>query len=520
MSVDTHVVSAEPSAALHAAGLSKHFGGTRALHGVDFVARESSVHALLGRNGSGKSTLIKIISGYHQADSGSITVHGNGLAAHHSPRQAHAAGLRFVHQDLGLAGDLSVAENLALDVPYLTGPTGTIRWRRQYAEASAELAKLNLDIDPRRPVNTLGPVGQTLVAVTRALQGIEYHRSVLFLDEPTARLPRSEVEKLLDILGVLKSRGVSVVYVTHRLDEVFASADEVTVLRDGERVFTGALRDTDEESIRRLIIGRVPTAEEAPERSSHGSDRTPFVEARGLCGRRVQDVSFRVLPGEVVAVTGLIGSGRSELGRLLYGIERISAGQVLIGGSRMVRLSPRLCTRMGIGYVPQERGDGLAVSMSVAENLVVTSYDGVVRGPGISRRRIIQMARTVIDQLAVAPPDPTALADSLSGGNQQKVSLGKWTRRPISLLILDEPLQGIDVGAKADIMRAMRARAESEGLAVLWLESDVEEVAKYADRVLVLKDGRLQATLEGDQISRGNLLTAVYSGTARKQAVR
>ncbi|HEY9472305.1 MAG TPA: sugar ABC transporter ATP-binding protein [Mycobacteriales bacterium] len=520
MSVDTHVVSAEPSPALHAAGLSKHFGGTRALHAVDFVARESSVHALLGRNGSGKSTLIKIIAGYHQADSGSLAVHDNRLPSHHSPRQAHAAGLRFVHQDLGLAGDLSVAENLALDVPYRTGRTGTIQWRKQYAEASAELAKLNLDIDPRRPVNTLGPVGQTLVAVARALQGTGYHRSVLFLDEPTARLPRSEVEKLLDILGVLKSRGVSVVYVTHRLDEVFAAADEVTVLRDGERVFTGALRDTDEESIRRLIIGRVPTAEDVTERSPRPADTTPFVEARRLCGRRVQDVSFRVMPGEVVAVTGLIGSGRSELGRLLYGIERVTSGDVLIRGSRVARLSSRGCTRMGIGYVPQERGDGLAVSMPVADNLVVTSYEGFVRGLGISRRRIIRMARTVIDQLAVAPPDPTALASSLSGGNQQKVSLGKWTRRPISLLILDEPLQGIDVGAKADIMRAMRARAESEGLAVLWLESDVEEVAKYADRVLVMKDGRLQVTLERDEISRGSLLTAVYSGVAGKRVVR
>jgi ribose transport system ATP-binding protein len=500
--------------ALSVRGVSKRFGNTRALRSVDFTVEAGTVHALLGHNGSGKSTLIKILAGYYQQDEGVIAVGPHELPPHHNPRQAHAAGLRFVHQDLGLVPTLSVAENLALDVPYESDLTGTIRWHRQYAAAIEELDKLELDVDPRRNVDSLGPVEQTMVAVARALQGIDYDRSVLFLDEPTARLPRSEVDRLLAILGTLKRRGVAVVYVTHRLDEVFVAADVVTILRDGERVFSAAVRNTDEAAVSKVIIGHVKdgtTDSEADTRVKAQSSASADAVATltNVSGRRVRDVSLRIFPGEIVAVTGLVGSGRSELGRLLSGIQPLAGGTVSLGQREMRKLTPRRCKAAGLGYSPQDRGQGLVSGLGVGENLAVTSYFGLSGLWGISKHRIGRMAQGVISRLSIRPPDPEQVVDTLSGGNQQKVALGKWLRKRLALLILDEPLQGIDVGAKSDIMRAIRTHAEEDGLAVLWMESDIQEVSKYADRTLVMRDGRLSVELPG-HASKETLLAAVY----------
>ena len=504
----------DTDSALRVRDISKRFGNTRALRSVDFNVQAGTVHALLGHNGSGKSTLIKVLAGYYQQDEGVIAVGATELPPHHNPRQAHAAGLRFVHQDLGLVPSLSVAENLALDVPYEVDAAGTIRWRRQLAAATEELNKLELDVDPRRNVDTLGPVEQTMVAVARALQGIDYDRSVLFLDEPTARLPRSEVDRLLAILGRLKRRGVAVVYVTHRLDEVFVAADAVTILKDGERVFSSAIEDTDEATVSKIIVGRAKDAD-----PSTGGDAGARTHARasteavatldGVSGRRVKDVSMRIYPGEIVAVTGLVGSGRSELGRLLYGIQPLAGGSVFLGRRRMRNLTPRRSKAAGLGYSPQDRGQGLVSGLTVGENLAVTSYDGLSTFVGISKQRMRRMAKGVVARLSIRPSDPDQVVDTLSGGNQQKVALGKWLRKRLSLLILDEPLQGIDVGAKSDIMRAIRTHAEEDGLAVLWMESDIQEVAKYADRTLVMRDGRLSVELPGSA-SKEMLLAAVY----------
>lgn len=512
----------DAGSALSVRGVSKRFGNTRALRSVDFTVEAGTVHALLGHNGSGKSTLIKVLAGYYQQDEGVIAVGQQELPPHHNPRQAHAAGLRFVHQDLGLVPTLSVAENLALDVPYESDAAGTIRWRRQYVAANEELDKLELDVDPRRSVDRLGPVEQTMVAVARALQGIDYDRSVLFLDEPTARLPRSEVDRLLAILGTLKRRGVAVVYVTHRLDEVFVAADAVTILRDGERVFSAAVRDTDEAAVSKVIIGHAKEGTTTVGASTGATGRRAGFAAdrragaadavatlQNVSGRRVHDVSLRIFPGEIVAVTGLVGSGRSELGRLLYGIQPLAGGTVLLGGREMRKLSPRRCKAVGLGYSPQERGQGLVSGLGVGENLAVTSYLGLSGLWGISKHRIVRMAQGVISRLSIRPPEPDQVVDTLSGGNQQKVALGKWLRKRLSLLILDEPLQGIDVGAKSDIMGAIRTHTEQDGLAVLWMESDIQEVAKYADRTLVMRDGRLSVELPG-HASKETLLAAVY----------
>ena len=517
--------------ALQVSGVSKHFGSTQALRRVDLLVERASVHALLGHNGSGKSTLIKVLAGFHQADQGEISVAGQAIQAHHNPRQAHAAGLRFVHQDLGLVPTLSVAENLALGSRFLTRRGGTIGWRRQYEHAVGELARLDIQLDPRRTLATLGPVEQTMVAVTRSLLGIEHDRSVLFLDEPTARLPRSEVDRLLEIVNTLRTRGVAVVYVTHRLDEVFASADTVTILRDGSQVFTSSVHGTDESTVSDIIIGRGGSSDEGPAPASGFSplriaagahamvgagttlpgkpDAASVLELREISGRRVQGVSLRLAPGEIVAVTGLVGSGRSELGRLIYGIQPLTGGEVWLAGRRVGRLTPRRAKESGLGYSPQERSQALVSGLGVGENLAITSYSGLQHLLGVSRRRLRRMAQTVVSNLAIRPPDPDSVVDTLSGGNQQKVALGKWIRQPLRLLILDEPLQGIDVGAKEDIMRAIQARTVRDGLCVLWLESDIQEVGKYATRTFVMRDGRISTELTGE-VTQARLLKAVY----------
>lgn len=506
------VMSSSAASALVINDLTKSFGATRALRSISLQIGPGVVHALLGHNGSGKSTLIKTLGGYHAPDAGTIFVYGQELPPKHSGDEAHAAGLRFVHQDLGLVADLSVAENLALGASYKKAALGSISWRGQYRQASIELQKLHLRVDPRRMVQSLGPIEQTLVAITRALQDMDHHRGVLILDEPTARLPRSEVTRLLEIIQKLKGEGVCVVYVTHRLDEVFEVADEVTILRDGERVFSGAISETDEATVRSLIAGRKLTDSASVDRRSVAGD--PMVaEIRGLTGPRVHDVDLKLHAGEMVALVGLVGSGRSELGRLIYGLQPATGGSVSVGGGPAVtKPTPGWAASAGMAYVPQERQSGLALPMTIAENLAVTSYAGLGRWYGVSQSKIAKMATRVVDRFRVKPAQPSAVVGTLSGGNQQKVALGKWVRLDCSLLIMDEPLQGIDVGAKIDIMETIRERVLARGGAVLWLESDIEYVPKYADRVLIMRDGHIAAEIPSQLVSREHILNALYGG--------
>jgi ribose transport system ATP-binding protein len=505
-------MSATSTAALVIENLSKQFGATRALQSIDFQVERGTVRALLGHNGSGKSTLIKTLGGYHTPDEGKIYVYGTELPPKHSGADAHSAGLRFVHQDLGLVPGLSVAENLALGASYKTSALGTISWREQNRRAKRELHKLHLDIDPRRNVENLGPVERTLVAIARALQDMDHHSGVLVLDEPTARLPRSEVNRLLDIIKKLKSEGVAVIYVTHRLDEVFQVADDLTVLRDGQRIFSGPIAATDEDTVRSLIAGRAMT-EPATRQGLAKAERTGKVvaELHGLSGHRTHDVDLRLYAGEMVAIVGLVGSGRSELGRLIYGLQPTTSGSIsLREGPRVAKPTPRWASRAGVGYVPQERTSGLAASQTIAENLAITSFGGLVGWFGVSSQKMLEMGRRVVSRFGVKPNDPTVTISTLSGGNQQKIALGKWTRLDCALLIMDEPLQGIDVGAKIDILKTIRERVLARGGAVLWLESDIEYVPAYADRVLVMRDGRIATEISSKPVSREDVLMALY----------
>jgi ribose transport system ATP-binding protein len=510
-------VPGPPTSALTVTGATKRFGRTVAIDSVDLEVAPGSVRALVGANGSGKSTLIKALAGFHALDAGSIHVHGRELGRGSVVEQGIQAGLRFVHQDLALIPSLWVADNLALTRGYTRDRFGTIRWRREAQRSRAELETVGISVDARTEVALLGPVERTLVAIARALDHVDPGRNVLVLDEPTARLPQEEASRLLAKLRALRDRGLPIVYVTHRLEEVYRLADTVTVLRDGREVFAGTLDSLPLDQLRSIITGlqgaRRARAATAARPGGPPRHRGVALELRGVGSRVLRDVDLRVHAGEVVGVSGLIGSGRSELGRVVYGLQKYSSGEVRIAGrpAGFPRSGARYSGK--VGYTPQERRSGLLARLPVEENLTVTSFEGLRRGYGISRERLRRAARRVIDELRILPPDPTAVIDVLSGGNQQKVALGKWTRLPLELLVLDEPTQSIDIAAKSDLMQAIRQRAEEEGLAVLWLESDIEEIVKYADRIVVMRDGRVTTEFAERPFAVAEVLAASYGRT-------
>lgn len=504
------------AAALEIRGASKQFGSTQALDSVDLHVAAGTVVALVGANGSGKSTLIKALAGYHILDDGRVSVHGHELSRATLGEQASLAGLRFLHQDLALVATMSIADNLAIARGYARTFGGTINWRAEHRRARAELTNVGASADPNTLIRDLGPVDRTLVAVARALDHVDPSRNVLLLDEPTARLPKEEASRLIAQLGSLRDRGLPIVYVTHRLEEIYGLADAITVLRDGRVVFAGPLRSLPIEALRDLITGLSTARSEAPAERKVGpvpQDVRPVLELRGVSSRQLRDVSLTLRRGEILGVTGLIGSGRSELGRIVFGLQRYTSGSILIDGQP--ELSPLSAARTSgrVGYTPQDRKAGLLTRLPVEQNATIASFEGLSGRFGLSRGRIRLAALDVIRALHVQPPDPTKLIDLLSGGNQQKVALGRWIRLPLKLIILDEPTQSIDIGAKAELMGVMREKARADGLGVLWLESDVEELVKYADRIFVMKAGQLVQEFAQRPFVIAEVLAACYGAT-------
>lgn len=497
-------------------GLCKEFGENRVLDDVDLTFHSGSIHALLGANGSGKSTLIKILAGYHSPSAGSIALHGEPLALPATPAAVHQAGVRFLHQDLGLIDSMTVADNLALALGF-ERTASTIRWKRQYASAARDLASVGLDdVDPRALVGSLGPVQQTLVAMARAVRGLEPGRGVLVLDEPTARLPNAQVDELLDRCRLLRDSGVALIYVSHRLDEVFAMADQVSVLRDGRVVFSDAISATDEERLTRMITGQKQAAgaavtHEADRRAPLPADAEVKLALHDVCGTFVQDASLQLRRGEVLAVTGLVGSGRSELGRLIFGSQAITAGQISHGGKVLDKISPQDSIRRGIGYVPQDRRQGGIPTFDVATNLSLADLQRYLVNGRLSGRSQRSVAVEAIARLNVRPADPDRLLRELSGGNQQKVILGKWLQLDLDVLILDEPTYGVDVGARKSILDTVLARVADSGLSVLLLDSDIDLVARYAHRVLVMRRGRIVRELAGEAITTEHIAASSYA---------
>lgn len=488
---------------LEAQAISKHFEGVFALDGVDLQIRPGEIHALLGENGAGKSTLIKILTGVYAPDGGRVLLDGKPVEFR-TVSDAHHAGVVALYQELSIVPSISVAENILLgnDLPTRGGIVDRGRLHRAARE---QLERLNQqDIPVTKMAGRLTPVQQTMVAVARA---IAVQARVLILDEPTASLTDHEIQDLFRVLRTLRDEGVAVLYVSHRLEEVFALCDRATIMRNGQVVSTSNIETTNINEVISTMVGR-STDELFPARA--GTTGEPVLEVAGLTGRRVQDVSLQVQAGEVLGVGGLAGSGRSELLRILAGAQRRSAGEVRVAGRVVEHGSVGAALGRGIALVPEERrSQGVVLSQSIAENIAVGNLETVSRWGLTSRSRVNVLARRSIEDLRIKCRGPQQTVGQLSGGNQQKVVLAKILATNPKVLLLDEPTRGIDVGTKAEIYGLIRSLA-AKGTAVVVVSSELPELIGLADRIMLMHEGRVSGEVPAAGANEEQLLRYCY----------
>jgi ribose transport system ATP-binding protein len=492
--------------------LSKTFVSQRVLKSVDLGIGAGEVHGLVGQNGSGKSTLIKILAGYHAPDSGgSVTVGDQGLAFG-SPSASDQIGLRFVHQDLGLVETLDTVENLALGAGYPTGRSRLISWRSARRQAEEALGRLGYDIDVTRPVAELPMSSRTSIAIARALSDRAGPARVLILDEPTANLPSHETGLLFDVVRRVSDAGVSVVFVSHRLDEVVSICSAVSVLRDGDLVAT--LREKPgltETRLIELMIGQQIDGYDPP--GARDADQGGvLLRVRGVTTATIGELDLDVRAGEVVGVAGITGSGREDVAPAIFGgIAR--GGQVAVQAVDVPPLRPDRSIAAGIGLVPADRhSKAIFLDSPVRENISVVGLKALTRY-GLIRPRVEEReVNEWLGRLDVRPRDPERMIATLSGGNQQKVVIARWLRQRPKVLVLDEPTQGVDVGAKAEI-HALVDVAAAEGTAILVVSTESEELARLCHRVVVLRNGRIVGTLTGDAITADRITAATLDST-------
>ena len=498
--------------ALRVSHLSKTFPGTRALQDVSFDIAPGKIHAFLGGNGSGKSTLIKILAGvYHGDPGGVITVGGRDIASDKmTPELARAGGLRFVHQHPAVFPALSVAENIAIGTGFEKIGGTTINWKALRRRTAALLERYGIHADPESLMQTLRPAERAMVAIARALQDQnEEEKGVLVLDEPTASLARAEVVRLMLALTRYASEGQTILFVSHRLDEVIESADQATVLRDGQYAGTVSGDEITEPNLISLIVGRSldRVYPEMPEVTS----TEVALEVKHLGGGPLRDVSFQLRKGEVLGIAGLVGSGRSELLKMVFGAYPVGRGEIEIGGKAVKLRHIGEAMRAGVAYVPEDRpGEAAFADMSVSDNVsaaLITKYWSKGR---LNHRRAASDARQSIKDFFVRTSSEQQPLSTLSGGNQQKVILARWLTRQPKILLLDEPTQGVDVNARAEIY-AIVSQAVKEGCSVVLVTSDFEELSRVSDRVVVLANGRITAEVRPPEIDPIRLTELAFS---------
>ncbi|WP_434316394.1 sugar ABC transporter ATP-binding protein [Leifsonia sp. P73] len=492
--------------------VTKAFSGVVVLDAVDFDVRPGEVHALAGGNGAGKSTLMKILQGVYQADSGDILIDG-AAARIDSIHSAKAAGIGMVFQEFSLVPSLTVARNISLGAEPLTR-LGLIDERALIDQAHEVFARMGVQVDPRAEVSRLGTAYWQLTEIAKALS---QNARVLIMDEPTASLARHEAEALFDLIGRLKARGISVIYISHRMDEVYRIADRITVLRDGQRLFTAPLSAVTPEDIVEGIVGRrIEGGLSYQEREPVEQDGPPLLEVRGLtAGDRVREVSFTVGRGEIVGLAGLMGSGRTELARALFGIDRADAGEVLVRGRQVALSSPRRAIAAGLALVPEDRREqGLVLDHSVRENLLLPLLDEVRRGPLISTAESRSLSASLIARLRIKVAHPNRPVRLLSGGNQQKVVIAKWLGTDPDVLILDEPTAGVDIGTKSEILDRVRDLAAS-GKAVIIISSEYPELLAVSDRILIIREGSVVRELPRRDVPDEETLELAVQGVQK-----
>jgi simple sugar transport system ATP-binding protein len=496
---------------LEARGIGKVFGQHRALDGVDFELRAGEVHALLGENGAGKSTLIKILTGAYQPDEGEVLLEGAPVSFR-DPLQAQSQGIGTVYQEVNLLPNRSVAENLFLG----RQPTrfGLVRKSLIEARAREVLATYGLEIDVRAELGSYSVAVQQIVAIARA---VELSGKVLVLDEPTASLDRNEVRRLFDVVARLKARGLGIVFITHFLDQVFALSDRVTILRNGRKVGTERLGDVTTTDVVRMMLGKDITFEHHPTGVAEGPTGAKRVAFRNV-GRAggLAPFTLDLHEGEVVGVAGLLGSGRTEMARLMFGIDTADSGEVSVGGKPVSIRNPAQAVAAGFGFCPEDRKlDGIFGDLSVRENIVIALQAKLGLFRTLNRDEQDDIAGRFAEALDIRAANHDLPVKLLSGGNQQKVILARWLAIDPSFLILDEPTRGIDVGAHAEIVRTIN-RLREDGLALLVISSELDEVVAYSNRVVVMRDREMVAELSGQDISPSVIVSAIADNPAER----
>ncbi|CAB4970764.1 unannotated protein [freshwater metagenome] len=488
--------------ALLAEGLAKTFNGRTVLHPFTLRVMPGEIHALIGQNGSGKSTLIKILSGFHTPDpGGNCHISGEPLEFG-NPHASTQIGLRFVHQELGLIGSVSILDNLAFTRGFETR-MGTICRSEENERAKRALATVGMDTDPRVLVASLTPAQRTGVAVARAIQSIGGQAAVLVLDEPTATLPTEEVEHLHAMLRRAATEGVGILYVTHHLDEVFQLASQVSVLRDGFLVESCSVHEIDRATIvHRLVGSELEAVQRVPHESLDGRNQSSALKVEALETDFIHGVTLEVNSGEIVGVYGLTGSGRESLLGAVFGALPRYSGTVTIDGTTVPAYRPAEAIKAGIGYLaPDRKASGGFMHLNATENLTLVDLKPFWKRGFLRNRPEVAVAREWFARLQVRPAEGTsAILSSFSGGNQQKIILGKWLRTSPKALLLDEPTQGVDVGAKAELHRQI-IKACDAGAAIVVSSSDVEELASLCDRVLIMRNGRIAVELTGEHVN-------------------
>jgi ribose transport system ATP-binding protein len=482
-------------------GIHKRFHGVHALKGVNFDLNCGEVHALVGENGAGKSTLMKVLTGIHQADEGTIAYLGNPYAVKNIG-EAQALGISMIHQELNMMNHLTVAQNIYIGREPMAGKA-IIRDGEMNRAAEALFAHMGIRIDPRMKLGDLTVGKQQMVEIAKA---ISRDAKLLILDEPTAALTLAEIEELFRIMGELKAKGIGMVYISHRMDEIKRISDRITVMRDGEYVGTVNTAEVTKDEIIQMMIGRV-VYEDPKTHSEVAPDAPVVLEVKNLSsGRTIRDVSFTLRRGEILGFSGLMGAGRTEVARAIFGADPFDKGEIYINGERVDIRSPEDAIRHGIGYLSEDRKRfGLMLLKSVAENTAIASMDKYVRGGLISDKALKEDAEAYNAKLRTKTPSMDQALKNLSGGNQQKVIIARWLIKNSDILIFDEPTRGIDVGAKSEIYALMNELSK-QGKSIIMISSELVEVLRMSDRVLVMCEGRKTGELDISEANQENIM--------------
>ncbi|MBN1284269.1 MAG: sugar ABC transporter ATP-binding protein [Anaerolineae bacterium] len=492
---------------LETQGLTKSFIATLALSEVDFTLHAGEVHALLGENGAGKSTLIKLITGVHPKDAGTILLEGKVIEPR-SPGHAQELGISAVYQEINLIPTLSVAENIFLGRQPMR--FGLVNMRSANRRARELLETFHIDIDVTRDLSSYSIAIQQIVAIVR---GVDLSAKVLILDEPTSSLDRHEVETLFSVIRSLKKRGIGILLITHFIDQVYEISDRITVLRNGLKVGEHQTQELPKVKLVSEMLGKELTDElmvQNGQQTNGESEHETFLQVRGFARRGMMEpFDVVVKKGEIVGLAGLLGSGRTETAHLIFGIEKSETGEAYVKGQKVNLTSPQKAIRHGFGLCPEDRkAEGIIDDLTVRENIILALQAKMGWFNHLSRKRQEQLAQEMIDALRIVTPDTEKPVKELSGGNQQKVILARWLISNPEFLILDEPTRGIDVGAHVEIINIIK-RLAKEGKAMMVISSELAEVVDYSDRVVVLRDRKKITELEGDQISENTIMQTI-----------